>query len=45
MLESDSQARRTEKDYVRSLNLCNVDRFQDQVEDVSMKRGILVNKL
>ena len=35
----------TEKDYVRSQNLCNVHMFQDQVEDVSMDRGILVNKL
>ena len=35
----------TEKDYVRSWNLCNMRRFQDQVEDVDMERGLLVNKL
>ena len=36
MLESDSPARKTEKDHVRSWNLCSVHRFQDQVEDVSI---------
>ena len=35
----------TEKDNVRSWNLCNMRRFQDQVEDVDMERGLLVNKL
>ena len=42
MLESGSQARQEEKDYVRYWNLCSVHyRFLYQVEDVSMETSRL----